>query len=672
MDRMRPVYTRQKSNTGTPLAPASPLVSPFPHHNRSGSTGVANAKRGQNNAAKAAAQRLAKVMASSADDEDEEDDLSFDYSLASGTGSIGLASGRSVRARSPMQSVRTIQEQPTSGHVGSGGRASQTVNPTEQPMSGRSTLGHRPAHSDTNVEQPPITRTSTASRSSQLVNSIEQPPSTRTTSISRPNLGVKTVPLVPSSVSISLKPTLPVTPKESQSDTRTSLRPTLPVTPKEGQFDTRTSHRSTLPVTPKEGQFDIKTSLRPTLPVTPKEGQFDAKISLRPNFPVTPTEGQLDTKRDKRLSLDMGSMNFRETSNQPSSSALQDELDMVQEENESLLEKLRLAEERCEEAEARARQLESQVAMLGEGVTLEARLLSRKEAALQQREAALRVASQSHGSRGTHHIAALKTEAETARDEATSALEHLHEAEAELQSLRIMTHRMILTKEEMEEVVLKRCWLARYWSLCVRYGIHAEVAGARSEYWSSFTSSPVEVVLEAGKKAKEVTATDDLELRDNERDLNEFSSEANVESMLLVERGLRELATLKVEDAVALAMARDRRANLLKPDEAKLPIEGQFEAFELSQEEAEDVSFKQAWLTYFWRRAKNDELEPDIADERLEFWINHNNKSTSHDAVDVERGLIELRKLGIENQLWERSRRGLEVNPNRKPRQSDF
>ncbi|XP_050940733.1 coiled-coil domain-containing protein SCD2 isoform X2 [Cucumis melo] len=629
MDRMRPVYTREKSNAGTPLGPASPLVPPFPHHNRSGSTGLANSRRGQNNATKAAAQRLAKVMASSADDEDDEDDLSFDYSLASGTGSIGLASGRSVRARSPMQSVRTIQEQPTPGHVGSSGRASQTVNPTEQSLSGRSTLGFRPAHSDNNVEQPPITRTSTTGRSSQLGNSIEQTPSTRSTSISRPNLGVKTVPLVPSSVSISLKPTLPVTPKEGQSDTRTSLRPALPVTPKEGQVDTRTSlrpalpvtpkegqvdtrtsHRPTLSVTPKEGQFDIKTSLRPALPVTPKEGQFDSKISIRPSFPVTPTEGQLDTKRDKRLSLDMGSMNFRDTSNQPSSSDLQDELDMVQEENESLLEKLRLAEERCEEAEARARQLESQVAMLGEGVTLEARLLSRKEAALQQREAALRVASQSHGSRGTHHIAALKTEAETARDEATSALEHLDEAEAELQSLRIMTHRMILTKEEMEEVVLKRCWLARYWSLCVRYGIHAEVAGARSEYWSSFTSSPVEVVLEAGKKAKEVTASDDLEGRENQRDLNEFSSETNVESMLLVERGLRELATLKVEDAVALAMARDRRANLLKPDEAKLPIEGQFEAFELSPEEAEDVSFKQ------WYQSAVSELLKD----RVQSW----------------------------------------------------
>lgn len=46
--------------------------------------------------------------------------------------------------------------------------------------------------------------------------------------------------------------------------------------------------------------------------------------------------------------------------------------------------------------------------------------------------------------------------------------------------------------------------------------------------------------------SKSLLAIDDLEGRDNERDLNEFSSEANVESMLLVERGLRELATLKV------------------------------------------------------------------------------------------------------------------------------
>lgn len=43
----------------------------------------------------------------------------------------------------------------------------------------------------------------------------------------------------------------------------------------------------------------------------------------------------------------------------------------------------------------------------------------------------------------------------------------------------------------------------------------------------------------------------------------------------------------------------------------------------------------QAWLTYFWRRVKDHGLEEDIADERLQFWIEQNNHSpTSHDAVE--------------------------------------
>ncbi|KAL8479253.1 hypothetical protein ACS0TY_026210 [Phlomoides rotata] len=56
------------------------------------------------------------------------------------------------------------------------------------------------------------------------------------------------------------------------------------------------------------------------------------------------------------------------------------------------------------------------------------------------------------------------------REEATSALDQLHEVEKEVKSLRTITQRMILTRDEMEEVVLKRCWLARCGSLCVRYG----------------------------------------------------------------------------------------------------------------------------------------------------------------------------------------------------------
>ncbi|KAL6989582.1 hypothetical protein U1Q18_015335 [Sarracenia purpurea var. burkii] len=213
-------------------------------------------------------------------------------------------------------------------------------------------------------------------------------------------------------------------------------------------------------------------------------------------------------------------------------------------------------------------------------------------------------------------------------------------------------------------------------------GIHAEIATARYEYWSSFAPLPVEVVLAAGQKAKDENplVNSDIEERENVlQDLHQLSGEGNVESMLLVEKGLRELSSLKVEEAVAIAMAQKRRPSSMKSgltDDLKLPIEGQnfTEAFELSQEECEDVLFKQAWLSYIWRRAKNHGLEQDIAEERLQFWINHSTQSsTSSDAVDVERGLMELRKLGIETQLWEESRKFVDYDSNSKmPVHSDF
>ena len=43
----------------------------------------------------------------------------------------------------------------------------------------------------------------------------------------------------------------------------------------------------------------------------------------------------------------------------------------------------------------------------------------------------------------------------------------------------------------------------------------------------------------------------------------------------------------------------------------------------------------QAWLTYFWRRAKVHGAEEDIAEERLEYWISRSGQlPTPHDAVD--------------------------------------
>ncbi|KAL6996858.1 scaffold protein Scd2 [Sarracenia purpurea var. burkii] len=79
---------------------------------------------------------------------------------------------------------------------------------------------------------------------------------------------------------------------------------------------------------------------------------------------------------------------------------------------------------------------------------------------------------------------------------------------------------------------------------------------------------------------------------------------------------------------------------------------------ELSPEELEDVLFKQAWITYFWGRAKAHAVEEDIAEDRFQLWISRVGQSpTLHDSVDVERGLSEPRKLGIEQQLWEASRK---------------
>lgn len=124
MDRRRagsPVYTRQWSNesrgtnsTGSSSpAPMSPA-----HPNSRLSSNMSTIKRTQNVAAKAAAQRLAQVMASSQTaDDDDEDDLDFRFPArpapvpaSSGFGSVnhrGSSNGVSVTRpnRSPSPAV---------------------------------------------------------------------------------------------------------------------------------------------------------------------------------------------------------------------------------------------------------------------------------------------------------------------------------------------------------------------------------------------------------------------------------------------------------------------------------------------------------------------------------------------------------------------------------------
>ncbi|XP_027931662.1 coiled-coil domain-containing protein SCD2-like isoform X2 [Vigna unguiculata] len=638
MDRRR-VYERQNSSSGTPTTPSSPgsTVTPVNRHARAGSTGSAmiGARRAQNTATKAAAQRIAQVMSQADDDGEDDDDVPLDYSSISGAGGIGLGGGRPMPSRSPM-AVRSVQDPASSARSRSpmSVRGVQDKNPSAR---SRSPASIRPAQDPTQSARsrspaPQSLRGSVRSSSTlnalpaeqtpTVLNNAEQPPSARSASGNR---------------SLDFSPS---------SRTMISTRSTQPSS---ASNDQPPSARST--AGRPSGLSKVVPMVPPSVPIT-----------LRPasSAGIPPSEPLIDVRKDRRLSLDLGSMKVRESANQQQrpTGELEDELDMLQEENDNLVEKVRLAEEKFEEAESRVRQLEQQVANLGEGVTMEARLLARKEAALQQREAAIRNAPKNLEG----------FQASDAEEEATVALE----------KLRLMTQRMILTAEEMEEVVLKRCWLSRYWGLCVQHGIHADIAEAKYKYWSMFAPNPVEVVLAAGEKAKEEADLDVIEDTENRRDIKELSGEGNIENMLFVEQGLRQLASLKVEEALAVVLAQHRRPNMLRfgfSDDLKLPIEGQCDAFELSREEAEDVTFKQAWLAYIWRRAKKHEIEPDIAYERLQFWINHNSiVPNSQDAVDVERGLAEIKRLDIETQLWDESRRELEQDADNSnvPGRTDF
>ncbi|XP_023876306.1 coiled-coil domain-containing protein SCD2 isoform X3 [Quercus suber] len=542
MERRRtdsPLYIRQWSSE-TPTSPvtnsASPGMSPSraTHVRSASATAFSTVKRTQNFAAKAAAQRLAQVMASqTADDDDDEDDdsgLGFRYSAP--PPSISLSHTRNLMTTTTKPAI------------------------------------------------PPLAR-----------NFVEETPSVRAAPPGRPS-------------AISARTAAPLLP--------------------------------------------------------PNKAPLRTAISLPPL-----DQPPAIVQSNKRFTSDTGNFKPKDSGDQRDASTLRDELDILQEENESMLEKLRLQEERHKEAEARVKELEKQVASLGEGVSLEAKLLSRKEAALRQREAALKDAKKSKGGEDKE-IDSLRSEVANAKNEAADVMQQLHGAESDVKALRSMTQRMILTQKEMEEVVLKRCWLARYWGLAAKYGICADIAMSKYEHWSSLAPLPFEVVLSAGQKAKEEgweKGDDDPENRSKVQDYD-LTGEGNIESMLSVEMGLKELASLKVEEAIVFSLAQQRRPNSarLSISDLKSPSDPKFmEAFELSAEESEDVLFKEAWLTYFWRRAKAHGIEESIAKERLQFWISRSGHSpTSHDAVDVDQGLMELRKLGIEHRLWEASRKEID------------
>ncbi|XP_072969874.1 coiled-coil domain-containing protein SCD2-like [Typha angustifolia] len=664
MDRLRsgsPVYGRQRSGDGS----SSP-GNLSPAHRRSASMGVggglSGVRRTQNVAARAAAARLAQVMASqSASDagDDEEDDeivtpprrygaprpaAATTRTNGGGTG-VSLL-GRSARSSSPAVTasrnhVDDDEDYEDKLSAVSGGSTSSLRYYASQPAVMSSSNGRVTAAASLLGRS---TRSQSPASSISANDSEDYEDKLLATSSSGTSTLNYTAPRSAAMVS------------NNGGGIATSLLGRSTRSPSPALVRNFVEHTSANRST-SAGRSSVSAHTATFVP--------PSKTSLRTPSPIPTIEHQADVRRKKRFPTDL-----RETGVKREASALQDELDMLQEENEDILGKLRLAEVRCEESEARARELEKQVAALGEGVSLEARLLSRKEAALRQREAALKSAKDAKDGRD-EEITSLKQEVESAKGEVATAIEQLKEAESEVKALQSITQRMILTQEEREEVVLKRCWLARYWGLAVQHGIYPDIAASKYEYWSSLAPVPVEFVTSSGQKAKEESPSpgrDDSDRRNKPmRDLNDFTGEDNIESMLSVEMGLRELASLKVEDAIVLAVSQHRWPNLIRQftSDFKAPGESKFfEAFELNLEEAEDVTFKQAWLMYFWRRAKTHGVEEDIAEERLQFWIGRSSqRPSSHDAIDVERGLTELRKLGIEQQLWEASRREIDQTP---------
>ncbi|XP_039163979.1 coiled-coil domain-containing protein SCD2-like isoform X2 [Eucalyptus grandis] len=232
----------------------------------------------------------------------------------------------------------------------------------EQPHSACSSAIGRPSPPMNSVDQPSLARISTPTRSAQSAAAEQSQPS-RTVVVGRSPQSANTEQ--PSLAHIS-PPT-----QSYHSVAAEQSHPTRSVV---------VASRSSQSTNPEQPPSARSTSgSRPFLGVkTVTMVPASVPISLKPSSSAIPTETPVEHRRDKRLSVDWDNVSTKETSNHRSASALQDELDMLQEENDSLLEKLQLAEERCDEAEAKAWQLEKQISSLGEGVNLEARLLSRQ------------------------------------------------------------------------------------------------------------------------------------------------------------------------------------------------------------------------------------------------------------------------------------------------------
>ncbi|KAK4337755.1 hypothetical protein RND71_042242 [Anisodus tanguticus] len=286
-------------------------------HVRSGSIA---GRRPQN--AKAAAQRLAQVMAcQQADDDDEEDEL-YEYNPVAPSTAIGLAGGRPSRTRTPL-SVRTSIEPTqasTTRPTSLGIRPSASTESLDQQQKSvrtsleantlatrpASMLRIRPSSSSESLDQQPLSARSTTPIRTSLHPSAEQQQqqnvhvhqhsqsSTTTTSAA-----------VPTKLTFQSKNTLEQPPS--------ALTPTTPLSGNQSSAPEQPLSARSLAAN-RSGHIGGK-------PVPP-----NVPLSLRP---LAATEAPPEARKDKRLSVDFGTFKYKEPPTQPSSSALQDEVSFM-------------------------------------------------------------------------------------------------------------------------------------------------------------------------------------------------------------------------------------------------------------------------------------------------------------------------------------------------------
>ena len=317
------------------------------------------------------------------------------------------------------------------------------------------------------------------------------------------------------------------------------------------------------------------------------------------------------------------------------------------------------------------------------------------EAALDESEARTREARASEAAETAARLAAAEARCEdvllaanravdAARNRQTAAERRANESEKALEACALVGDRRC-------EASLKAAWLSHYWRLASELGVMpSDVASREMARWGARAPKRGDDALhEAVERAARAGGDGGMgggapAGASRRGDNNSFGpppshhkgrSPKLVSDALEIETALRTMTAMRVEEGVLVALADRRRAIAAREMRAaprgsnrgatSTANRGLGDAdgwLQLSPEEEREVVYRRAWLCFLWLRARAAGLEPGLADARCERWLPRalagpgRKFDGAREALEVEAGLAELRELGVESALWEKSR----------------